>query len=199
MLVKVCGLKHPEQIEALDSFVDFVGFIFYRGSARYVTHFPATKHAKRVGVFVHAEIDEILQKVQEHSLNFVQLHGEESPEICAELSKVTGVIKAFGIHPDFNFEEVEKYVDHVDYFLFDTKTINHGGSGNSFDWTVLQRYQRSVPFFLSGGISPSSTEKLTAFNHPAFVGIDLNSGFELAPANKNIPLIQSFLHDVNTH
>lgn len=199
MLVKVCGLKNPEQIKTLDHIVDFLGFIFYRGSARYVTHFPSTDHAKRVGVFVDTEIDNILLKVQEHSLDFVQLHGNESPEICAKLSKVTKVIKAFGIHSDFDFQEVNDYVDHVVYFLFDTKTINHGGSGHQFDWALLHQYSLDIPFFLSGGISPKSLESIKTFSHPSFAGIDLNSGFEIAPANKNIPVIQSFLRYVNTH
>ena len=198
MLVKVCGLKNPEEICALDHLVDYVGFIFYRGSKRYATRFPATYRAKRVGVFVHAPIDEIYQKVEEHALDFVQLHGEESPAICAELSKKTGVIKAFGVYPGFDFNQVNDYINYVDFFLFDTKTVNHGGSGTPFDWTILERYQQAVPFFLSGGISPTSIEKIRAFKHPALAGIDLNSGFETAPATKDISLIQSFLHDVIT-
>jgi phosphoribosylanthranilate isomerase len=126
-------------------------------------------------------------------LDVVQLHGSETPETCQILKQESRVIKAFGVNEDFNFKQVRAYENHVDHFLFDTKTSLHGGSGRQFDWSILSKYKGSVPFLLSGGINPKSVEYLKNLNHPKLVGIDLNSGFENSPADKNIAELKQFI------
>jgi len=116
----------------------------------------------------------------------VQLHGYENPEFCEALKKRVTVLKAFGIEEDFDFEQLEPYVGNVDYFLFDTKTSKHGGSGQAFNWGILDKYILDVPFFLSGGLSPDNIEQVLTIKHPQFYGVDLNSKFETSPGIKDI-------------
>ena len=197
MLVKVCGLKYPEQVEQISVRADFIGFIYYPKSKRYVTSAPVSSGAKRVGVFVDEKLSVIREHIRKHQLDYVQLHGNETPETCRILKNEIGVIKALGISNAFNFEQLSSYSTSVDYFLFDTKTHQHGGSGKSFDWNVLKDYKLDIPFFLSGGIRADSLTELTKFNHPLWVGVDLNSGFELAPANKDLKALNTFLDELN--
>ena len=192
MKIKVCGMKHPNQVNDLDSLVDFIGFIFHEKSQRFVESVPTSGQAHRVGVFVHEELKSLEMLVKKYSLDYVQLHGSESPEYCAEASDVAKVIKAFGIDEEFQFDRLAAY-EHVDLFLFDTKTILHGGSGKQFDWSLLNSYTGNVPFLLSGGINPSSVEAIKTISHSRFYGVDLNSGFESIPGNKNIELINTFI------
>ncbi|MFT5780457.1 MAG: phosphoribosylanthranilate isomerase, partial [Crocinitomicaceae bacterium] len=181
MFVKVCGMKHPHQIAELDELVTFIGFIFYEKSPRYVEETSALKHANKVGVFVNADLAELLNQVKKHSLDYVQLHGNESPEYCTAVQPYARIIKAFGVRTTEDFAQTISYANVVDYFLFDTKTPSYGGSGKKFDWTHLQAYSGKTPFLLSGGIQPDSIDALLEINHPQLVGVDLNSGFEVDP------------------
>lgn len=196
MLIKVCGMREKDQVLNVEKMADFVGFIFFDKSERFVRETPIIEHAKKVGVFVNASLDEITRQIQIHSLDTVQLHGNETPELCAQIDPEISLIKAFGIEERFNFEDTRSYEDVVDFFLFDTKTPLHGGSGQQYDWSILSNYTGSVPFFLSGGIGPNSLAALQQFRHPQFAGIDLNSGFESSAANKDISLLQQFIEQL---
>lgn len=197
MKIKVCGMKNQGQVNAIDEITDFIGFIFYPNSSRYIEN-PPSSSGNRVGVFVNETTEVILQKVQDYQLNFIQLHGSETPEQCREVKQSIPVIKAFGIDQTFDFQQLNAYQDAVDYFLFDTKTPLHGGSGKQFDWSVLDHYQLEVPFLLSGGINPDSIEQLQRFSHPQCIGIDVNSGFEIAPGNKDINQLKTFIEHIQS-
>ena len=180
---------------------DWMGFIFYAPSPRNLIVRPEYLPAdtKRVGVFVNADFETIAEKIKEYQLNLIQLHGNESPETCLRLKQQgIEVIKAFAIRSAKDFEQTVTYTDACDYFLFDTPCIGYGGSGKSFDWSLLQFYQGKTPFLLSGGIRTDSLGALAAFHHPAWAGIDLNSGFETTPAHKDAAALKTFIEQFKT-
>ena len=202
-MIKVCGMREAENIRAVEALgIDLMGFIFWPKSSRYVNERPAylPTQCKRVGVFVNASIEEIMQKVQDYALDYIQLHGSESPEYAQRLRSVYGdsvaVIKAFNIATKEDLEATKPYEGLADYFLFDTKAQLPGGSGQQFDWSVLADYVGETPFLLSGGIGPDDAERVKAFNHPKCVGIDLNSKFEVEPALKDIQKLKTFLEQL---
>lgn len=202
--IKVCGMRDKENLmQLLKLNPDYVGFIFYPQSARYVgDDFSeeitklATK-AKKVGVFVNAAARDILDKVDTYGLNAVQLHGDESPELTGEL-QCTGleVIKAFRVDETFDFDLLEDYKNVVNYFLFDTKTKLYGGSGKKFDWSILSKYKLSVPLFLSGGIGADDADAISEIKQVNIFALDLNSKFEDAPGLKNISKLSTFIQEV---
>lgn len=182
-----------------DLSVDWIGFIFAPRSPRYVetkpTYMPS--RAKRVGVFVNDTEESIIKHVDEFKLDFVQLHGAESPEFCARLKKHgLHLIKAFQIAESEDLINTSDYEVLCDYFLFDTKCSTDGGSGRSFDWSVLSSYKGSTPFLLSGGLGEDVIAQLREFSHPQWYGIDLNSRFEKAPAMKDANKIKYFLQSM---
>lgn len=199
MIIKVCGMREATNMREVEQLgTDWMGFIFYPKSPRYVgeelAYIPGD--VKRVGVFVNEEPDRLLALAGKNGLDIIQLHGSESPDYCKSLQeKGFLVIKAFGISTDMPFpsELIERYEGCCDYFLFDTKTDLYGGSGKKFGWDLLSDYQGSTPFLLSGGISPEDLEAVKGFSHPRCIGIDLNSGFEIEPAVKNVQSLQSFI------
>jgi phosphoribosylanthranilate isomerase len=190
MKIKVCGMKYPENIDAVAALQpDYMGFIFYPQSPRYIGETEknlATENVIRTGVFVNESADIIEELIDKYRLTAIQLHGNESPDFCELFKDKVTVIKAFGMNERFDFEQLEPYTDKVDYFLFDTKTSKHGGSGLSFDWTLLDQYKLDVPFFLSGGLSPENIAEVKMIKHPQFYGVDLNSRFEIEPGLKDI-------------
>lgn len=189
-------MRSKEQVDSLDGQVDFIGFIFYEKSKRFVTTIPSIEGAQKTGVFVNESIEEIVSQIEKHTLDVVQLHGNETPEMCAILKQEVTVIKAFGVNRSFDFAHTGAYSGKVDYFLFDTKTDLHGGSGKQFDWSVLSKYQGTTPFFLSGGINSESVESIRALDHSKLVGVDLNSGFEHAPGNKDVSKLKQFIKEL---
>jgi len=189
-------MRSATQVTELDGLVDFIGFIFYKSSKRYVETTPPIQNTRKVGVFVNASIEEVESGIQDHQLDCVQLHGNESPEMCSKLKKQVQVIKAFGVDSTFDFSQTNSYSDHVDFFLFDTKTVLYGGSGKRFNWSILSKYEGVVPFFLSGGINLASIDYLENIHHPKLAGVDLNSGFEHAPADKNISELKQFIKEL---
>jgi phosphoribosylanthranilate isomerase len=195
-MIKVCGMKDQHQVTALQPMVDFIGFIFYEKSPRYVETTVTVQGAKKVGVFVNASIDSVKEIIEANSLDFVQLHGSESPEYCETISDYAKVIKAFGIHSVDDFEQLSAYENAVTYILFDTKTPDHGGSGRQFDWKILSKYTGQTPFILGGGINPEAVTQLSQIKHPKLIGLDLNSGFEIEPADKNIDQLKTFIHEI---
>lgn len=172
-------------VEALN--LDWMGFIFYPPSKRFVSVLPdyLPVKTKRVGVFVNENMETILERVALFRLDIVQLHGSESPEFCRQLGQHDiQVLKAFGIADYLPSKKIAAYEGSCDYFLFDTQTSVYGGSGRQFEWNILQNYQDNTPFLLSGGIGPDDVQTIREFTHPLCIGIDINSKFELSPAKK---------------
>ncbi|MDO4930139.1 MAG: phosphoribosylanthranilate isomerase [Bacteroidales bacterium] len=202
MIIKVCGLREADNIRAVEKTgADWMGFIFYPRSPRYVDARPdyLPEHATRVGVFVSPRFGEVMSRVREFGLNTVQLHGEATPEMCYKLRE-TGlrIIRALPAN-ELLGEATHPYLGCTDYFLFDTPTPAHGGSGVSYDWSLLQHYTGHVPFLLSGGIGPQSLTALQSLSHPAWQGIDLNSRFETAPGVKDVAALQSFIEKIRNN
>ncbi len=200
MKIKVCGMKQAANVaEVADLHPDYLGFIFYSKSPRLISEVSAElikyipADIKTVGVFVNEDINEVKLKIAKHQLKAVQLHGAESVEYCAEVKTLgVEVIKAFGVHPDFEFEQLVPYVAVVDYFLFDTQTTAHGGSGKVFDWKLLEGYHLDKPYFLSGGIGLEHAHKIAEIQDPRLYAVDVNSKFELEPGLKDVEQLKEF-------
>ena len=202
-LIKVCGMTDGENIRAVEALgVDLIGFIFYPRSPRCVREIPAylPVRADRVGVFVNATREEILRQNDTFRFRYVQLHGDESPALCARLREQDGlgVIKAFGIADKSVRNTVAGYEGACDLFLFDTRTAGRGGSGRRFDWSVLADYQEQTPFLLSGGLAPDTVDLIRGFDAPLLAGYDLNSRFETAPGLKDPALLAQFLRELQS-
>lgn len=202
-IIKVCGMREAENIRNVESLhgIDMIGFIFYPKSPRYVHELPAYLpiHVSRTGVFVNEDKLVVIQHADRFGLNYIQLHGSESPAYCQSL-RATGlkIIKAFSVAQSQDLSHVNDYEKVCDLFLFDTKCEQYGGSGNPFDWTILNTYQGQIPFLLSGGIHPDSVQALKEFEHPRLAGYDLNSRFESKPAEKDPEQIQLFLNELKS-
>lgn len=180
---------------------DFIGFIFYNKSPRYAEEVldeefvrNIGKPIKKVGVFVNANPDYILRLAKKYDLQYVQLHGHETPDFCRNLkSRGVNVIKAFSIDESFNFGSLNNYKPHCDYFLFDAKGADPGGNGVAFDWNILNRYtDTEKPFFLSGGLSLENISQVNELGIKIF-GLDVNSKFETAPAVKDIEKLRQLI------
>ena len=202
MKLKICGMKYPHNILEIGSLLpDYMGFIFWKKSARYfdgeMPNLPQS--IKKVGVFVNATVAEILEKIVQYNLQAVQLHGHESVEFCdnlkKELPKAIEIIKVFSILDTFDFTALKPFESVSDYFLFDTKGKLPGGNGTTFDWKVLENYPSTKPFFLSGGIGIEEIKQLVKTlqcnvsmkNLPVYA-LDINSKFETEPGLKNTQL-----------
>ena len=200
--IKVCGMKYTEnrqQVEKLD--VDFLGYIFYTPSKRFVGETPEPElfnsEKPKVSIFVDENAFEILALSKNLGFEWVQLHGKENPKTCQMLKRQgLKIIKAFSVDENFDFETTLPYEKVANFFLFDTKTENHGGSGKKFNWTVLDKYEGHIPFFLSGGIGPGDVNSILEINHPKLTGVDLNSGFEDEPGLKNIEKLKLFIEEI---
>ncbi len=197
-------MREPTNIEQLVTLgPDYIGLIFYAPSKRFVENLDPEMlnqippQIKKTGVFVNEALDEIRQKIKSYDLNAVQLHGSESPELC-KLLKDTGieVIKAFGVDEDFDFGILKTYENSVDFFLFDTKTKLHGGSGLTFNWDLLKGYELNVPYFLSGGLNADNIFEALKLRDKRFYAIDLNSRFEASPGLKDIAKLKSVFNQI---
>jgi phosphoribosylanthranilate isomerase len=204
MQVKICGLTLKENIENVVTLQpDMIGLIFYNQSKRYVGQDTELKGflkklagVKKVGVFVDPSYYEIAITAFEYGLDYIQLHGDESANFCNNVNKVIPVIKAFRIRDGFDFELLRNYIDSSTYFLFDTYTEEYGGSGKKFDWAILNNYYFDRQFILSGGIGYEDITLIKKIGHPAFVGIDINSGVEDKPGHKNIDKVKKMIHGI---
>ena len=203
MNIKVCGITEMKQLQQLDGLeIDFAGLIFYKDSPRYIGDKiskselkKADLDTKKVGVFVNPEMIEVLDAIDEYGLDAVQLHGDESPEMCNDLSSEVEVIKVFSIKDGITDIDamVADYDAVCDYYLFDKATdYSIGGTGQQFDWSILTKAKIEKPFFLSGGIGPDDAPKVKAFKHPDFFGVDINSLFEKEPGVKNMSKVLHF-------
>ncbi len=203
--VKVCGMRESDNLASLVELQpDFIGFIFYDKSPRFVGEQldevqlkAIPRNTKKVGVFVNANPDYILKTVKKYDLQFIQLHGSEDPIFCKSLkNKGINIIKAFALDEAFNFSSLNNFKPHCDFFLFDTKGQNPGGNGFAFDWDMLANYDNEKPFFLSGGLSLENIEQATKLEGLKIYGIDINSKFELEPGLKDIGKIEQLLEIV---
>ncbi|MFR9649138.1 MAG: phosphoribosylanthranilate isomerase [Rikenellaceae bacterium] len=200
MIVKVCGMRQRENIDDVVALgIDMIGFIFYSPSSRYVVggEVVKTDSVKRVGVFVNETIETMVKRAEEYSLDYIQLHGSESVEMCHLIKELNyKLIKAISISTADDFKKAQAYDGEVDVMLFDTKCDGYGGSGVSFDWSMLANYSGSTPFLLSGGITEDDAEAIKRIEHEMFMGVDLNSRFEDAPAVKNIEKLDKFIKEI---
>ncbi len=193
--IKVSGITEVKQLNQLDGLgIDFAGLVFFKDSPLCITGKikPADlKNAdvdiKKVGIFRNPEMIEVLDAIEDYSLDVVELNGSESPEMCEDLSSAVEVIKTFQVAKDsVNIDEVvEPYDDACDYYLFE-------GKGKSFDWSLLKKCRIEKPFFLSGDIGPGDIKKIKSFKHPDFFGIDINEHFEKSSGVKDMVSILQF-------
>lgn len=207
MKIKICGMKFPENISEIGTLQpNYMGFIFYSKSKRFVgddfsvdsiNNLP--KPIKKVGVFVNESVANILEKVTKYKLDVIQLHGNESVADCEILKKNNiGILKAFSIDESFDFEILIAYESVCDYFLFDTKTPDYGGSGKIFDWRLLEKYTLEKPFFLSGGLNLEAIEKIKDYNFKNLAGLDFNSQLENEDYSKNIVKTSEIIQQIRT-
>ena len=195
-------MKYKENIQAVVELQpDFLGFIFYDKSVRYFEgQMPEiSKSIQKVGVFVDANMADVKNTIKAHNLDFVQLHGNESPEFCRELNEIK-VIKVFSIKDEFDFSLLNPYEDVCDYYLFDSKGELPGGNGYVFDWNVLKNYPSTKPYFLSGGIGLDELENIKEFKNSSAskycYAVDVNSKFEIEPGLKKIEELEKFKHEL---
>lgn len=217
--IKICGMKYPDNIGDIAMLQpDYLGFIFYEKSSRFfrgtIPELPSS--IKKVGVFVDATIESIIEKVEKYDLDLVQLHGKESPEFCkelhglltkvdrtenAEIPAFAGIVKVFSIKDHFNFDELIPYESVCDYFLFDTKGKLPGGNGYTFNWKVLKDYPSTKPYFLSGGIGLEEADNIAEFlrkqESEYCHAIDVNSKFEIEPGLKDLKKLEVFKKRIN--
>jgi phosphoribosylanthranilate isomerase len=190
--IKVCGMRDHANIKAVATLLpDYMGFIFYEKSKRYVGRNYLVPELNgsivKVGVFVNQSTKEIVELSKENGIDHLQLHGIELPTQCAELKKIGyTIIKAFSMSDDFDFNRLKVFRSVVDNFLFDTKGEGYGGTGKPFNWDVLEKYGQEVPFFLSGGISLLNAEKALRIRDMNIHALDVNSGFESEPGVKDV-------------
>jgi len=203
--LKVCGLTQSDQIQKLISLqTDFLGFIFYEKSLRYVLkhlnpeQISAIEHYGKVGVFVNENSEKIAETAEKAKLNFIQLHGDEDENFITELRKklnseikIIKVIRIGNQNSDELQKTINQYLSTSDYILFDTDSTTFGGTGKTFDWNLLNSIEIPLPYFLSGGISEENTENIGILQQKPFA-LDINSRFETEPGVKNISRIKIF-------
>lgn len=203
--IKICGMKQAANIAAVAALQpDYLGFIFYEKSPRFISDISAElikyvpASIQTTGVFVNEALETVLGSITKYNLKACQLHGQETPAYCQQV-KATGVevIKAFGINEDFNFSCLAEYENAVDYFLFDTQTAAHGGSGKVFNWDLLGAYNLTKPYFLSGGIDLQHAEVINNLKDQRLYAIDVNSKFEIEPGLKDAEKLAAFKQLIN--
>lgn len=227
MIIKVCGMREPENVRDVENLgVDMIGFVFCADSERYVSMVSsnagiipdyaygrqngdetpacgAMQKSKphRVGVFVDDMPQNIVTRIYNYNLDYVQLHGSETAVMIDNLRRTVDpdirpglkIIKALSIRSEQDVKRWREYEGHADMLLFDTKGCKAGGNGEHFDWTLLDAYHGNIPFLLSGGISVDDADSINAIRHPMFAGVDLNSRFEVRPGLKDVALLKEFI------
>lgn len=193
-------MRNVENIRAVEHIArpDLMGFVFYPNSPRYVSFVPQyLPNVPRVGVFVRPEEANVLRIARQFDLWGVQLY-EPTPSLCEHL-RLYGlhVIVALAAHSDLDVLTTP-YAKVTDHFLFDTPSYTFGGSGRSFDHSLLTSYHGQVPFMVSGGLNPHSIDTILKIKHPRFEGVDLNSGFEVKVAIKEPTLLRDFIRRLRT-
>ena len=198
--VKLCGITRPEDAElAAEVGAWAIGFILWPGSKRAadpaVAAGIARRHRRRlelVGVFVNPLLDEVVGMAEALRLTHVQLHGDEGPAFCSAVAQRTGcrVIKAVRVRSGADLRDIERF--HVDYHLLDAAAPGmRGGSGQTWEWDLLRARRSSVPFILSGGLTPENVVEGIAKAAPW--AVDVASGVESAPGIKDPARVEAFL------
>lgn len=220
MKIKVCGLTDVQQmmhlsdakisdtmVHKVETFLsaerhtmDFIGINFYTTSPRCYRGCPldklVTTRTKKVGIFVNEDADTVIKTIQCHGLDYAQLHGDETPAYCTLIAAHAKIIKAFPHYNLTNVEAMQKYTM-CELFLFDTASLNYGGSGKKFDWAVLDDYRGPKPYLLAGGIDITDLDRIKQLDQKnGFLGIDINSKFEKSPGIKDINKIFSFIKSI---
>jgi|SRR5690606_4971213 len=203
--LKICGMKDSSNMFEVGKLLpDYMGFIFYLPSPRYVGEdfqMPVGLNTAihRVGVFVNEHVDRIIELSARHNLSHVQLHGDEPVAVCEQLKQEgLRVIKVFRIGQDFDFSVTLPYKEAVNYFLFDTKGKHFGGNAQVFDWSILEQYDQEIPFFLSGGLTVENIHDVGRLKQMNLHALDLNSGVEDSPGVKNVLLIKEAIRQIGT-
>ena len=206
--LKVCGMREPANIAEVAALMpDFMGFIFYFKSSRFVETmvFNVVERLKAQGiepvaVFVNPSTTYVMHIHEKFGFTHIQLHGRETPQQCAELKKKgLHIIKAFSVAEESDFKATKAYENSCELFIFDTKSELPGGSGKQFNWEIISAYKGKTPFFLSGGIGIDDAATIKKISHPMLYGIDVNSKFETRPAHKNALLLNSFFLALQAH
>ncbi|GCL35253.1 MAG: phosphoribosylanthranilate isomerase [Sphaerospermopsis kisseleviana] len=200
MRVKICGITQPQQSLAIANLgATALGFICVPTSPRYVTIeqiqaavAPLPDHIDKIGVFANSSILQISETVQTSKLTGVQLHGDETPEFCDQLRQILPnieIIKALRVRNLQQLETTANYIDYVDTLLLDAYHPQQlGGTGKTLDWEMLQAYKPSRPWFLAGGLTPDNILTALSQIHPD--GIDLSSGVERSPGDKDLDKVE---------
>lgn len=201
-------MKYPDNIRELsDLNINMAGFIFYEKSSRFVgddlekeAMDILPKQIKRVGVFVNSDLAYLEQTQRQFALDYVQLHGDETPDYCNRVKqKNIRIIKVFSPDNAFDFRKPEAYQSWCDFFLFDTKGPLKGGNGKAFNWEILQNYHLNTPFMLSGGLGPDNIDEALKLRHPQLAGFDMNSKLETEPAIKSLKLSSQTITKIRNH
>lgn len=195
-------MKYRDNIEEVAALQpDYLGFIFYPKSPRFVDDISVLKAVpssiKKVAVFVNEDLEKVMDLVAQYDFEAVQLHGSEKPDYCSQLKSPTvEVIKAFGVDDTFDFNQLKRYKDACDSFLFDTKSDQYGGTGQAFNWQLLKQYDQSKPFFLSGGLSIENSNDIESFNSSGgnISVLDFNSKLEVSPGLKDIEKVRGVIN-----
>ncbi|MGE4513578.1 MAG: phosphoribosylanthranilate isomerase [Chryseobacterium sp.] len=207
--LKVCGLTQLQQIQELISMnIDFLGFIFYEKSPRYVLNhlslekLSMIKHNGKTGIFVNENIEKITATAERAKLNFIQLHGDEDENFILELREklnpeieIIKVIRIGNQNPDELQKTINDQTSAVNYLLFDTDSKAFGGTGRTFNWNLLNEIEMSLPYFLSGGISEENIQNINALHQKPFA-LDINSKFETEPGIKDVERIKMFKNTI---
>lgn len=198
---------NPDNINAIgQEDIDIMGFIFYPKSKRFVVEDINTtvdnlpSHIKKVGVFVNATREEIMQKVEQYHLDYIQLHGDETPEECQYYQQQhINVIKAFSIGTAQDLDKVANYSPYCTLFVFDTPTVDYGGSGKAFDWQVLKQYKADTPYLLSGGLGTHNITQALLLEDERLIGFDVNSKLENEQYQKDINQVQLLVNNIRNY
>ena len=201
MTIKVCGINDVSNYEKVRELeINMIGLNFYPKSKRYVTDKNMIKSTRMnksiVGVFVDEDMDIIKSLHDQYQFEYIQCHGHESVQKCKAIQELTKIIKVFSISEVEDFQECKDFL-FADLFLFDTMTKEYGGSGLKFDWDLLDHYKEEIPFLLAGGISNIDISSIKQIDHPEFLGIDINSKYEITPGIKDINMIDTLLNNIN--
>lgn len=203
LIIKVCGMRDGDNIREIDSVhPDMMGFICWPGSARNVSTPPSClPNCHRVGVFVNPSVKEVLNAKEMLGLDYMQLHGNESVNVCKKLKQETGLklIKAISVSQTSDIDKAMAYQEIAELLVFDTKCKTYGGSGDKFNWDILNNYAGELPFLLSGGIGPKDYTKIRDWHHPKCIGIDINSCFEISPALKDAETTIEFIKKIRQY
>ena len=206
MKIKICGLKYPYNIyEVATLQPDMMGFIFYDGSKRRIEGLPDLDYisAQKVGVFVNASIKDIINYTDHYDLDYIQLHGDETPDFVEKLKVVlpykVGLIKAFRVNEQFDFSTTKEFAHYCDYFLFDASGDGYGGHGKAFNWEKLKDYQGKTPFFLAGGLSLENLDAALSLNVEQLAGLDFNSKLEIEPGVKDTKKVERIINKIKNN